>query len=85
MRPDWNARWNLLANAQKYGRDGGTIRLGLESRHRQAIFSVIDDGPGIPPADHERRLRPLLPCRVRSHSTQRPGLGLGLPIGPGDR
>ena len=29
---------NLLANAQKYGRDGGTIRLGLESRVGRRSF-----------------------------------------------
>src|SRR5688500_513550 len=45
---------NLLGNAHKYGRDGGTIRLSLTRRPREAIFTVADDGPGIPEIDQPR-------------------------------
>jgi len=39
---------NLLENAQKHGPSGGTIRLGLEVNKKEAVFSVADEGPGVP-------------------------------------
>jgi signal transduction histidine kinase len=42
---------NLLANANKDDRDGGAIRVKLEEHPREALFSVIDDGPGIAARD----------------------------------
>jgi signal transduction histidine kinase len=45
---------NLLSNAHKYGRDGGTIHLSLERRSRELVFTVADDGPDIPEADRAR-------------------------------
>ena len=45
---------NLLANAQKYGREQGSIVVELEERADQVRISVTDDGPGIPVEDQER-------------------------------
>ena len=64
---------NLLDNAIKYGRDGGTIQLRLASRPRVNI-EVQDDGPGIP----EDQRAQMLQRFVRGSRGE--GSGLGLPI-----
>ncbi len=70
---------NLLGNAQKYGRAGGRIHVALEAAAAEVIFSVTDDGPGIPPADRprifERFYRP-----TTTATREFVGSGLGLPI-----
>lgn len=70
---------NLLGNAQKYGYDGGRITVHAEQQPGEALVSVADDGPGIPPEDcariFERYYRPR-----NGASQQIVGSGLGLPI-----
>lgn len=70
---------NLLVNAHRYGRDGGTIRLTLKRRRREILLTVADDGPGIAAEDQprifERFYRPRTEAARRSQ-----GSGLGLPI-----
>src|SRR5438067_13661166 len=39
---------NLLANAQKYGRETGKISMTLEDSKNEVRIAVADDGPGIP-------------------------------------
>ncbi|MBA4178317.1 MAG: hypothetical protein C0505_17435 [Leptothrix sp. (in: Bacteria)] len=41
---------NLVGNAVKYNRPGGTVGFTAESRGSQWRLSIGDDGPGIPPA-----------------------------------
>jgi signal transduction histidine kinase len=73
---------NLLSNAHKYGRDGGLIRLSLERRPRELVFTVEDDGPGIPKADQARLFERFY--RPKTETTRRSqGSGLGLPIAKG--
>jgi signal transduction histidine kinase len=43
------ALWNLLDNANKFGREDGVISFRLEQRDEQAVFIIQDDGPGIAP------------------------------------
>ncbi len=70
---------NLLGNAQKYGRDGGSIRLDLSAQRDEAIFSVADDGPGISAEDQARIFeRFYRPSRTSARVVV--GSGLGLPI-----
>jgi len=70
---------NLLANAQKYGHEGGLVRLALDECDREAVFSVVDDGPGIPVADRGRVFDRYY--RAETEATRRrQGSGLGLPI-----
>ncbi len=40
---------NLLDNAIRYGREGGTVRLSLFERDDEAVIRVEDDGPGLAP------------------------------------
>jgi protein-histidine pros-kinase len=70
---------NLLSNAHKFGREGGTIRLGLERRPGEAVFSFADDGPGIPAADRERVFERFYRAGEATGSPA-PGSGLGLAI-----
>jgi signal transduction histidine kinase len=47
---------NLLGNAVKYGRDGGTIRVKVGEESRMAVLSVWNEGVGIAAEDIEKRL-----------------------------
>ena len=38
---------NLIGNAYKYGRNGGSITAGLKKTENKIVFSVTDDGIGI--------------------------------------
>lgn len=42
---------NLVTNAFKYSREGGTIGLTLVLVENRLAFSIVDDGPGISKAD----------------------------------
>jgi signal transduction histidine kinase len=70
---------NLLANAQKYGRDGGCIRVRVEDDRTRARISVTDDGPGIPIEDQER----IFERFYRVGGSNAVGTGLGLAIARG--
>lgn len=68
---------NLIENALKYGRGGGSITLSLASDDDVVRLSVADQGPGIPPDRHAEALRKfgrLDPARSE------PGTGLGLAL-----
>jgi two-component system phosphate regulon sensor histidine kinase PhoR len=64
---------NLVDNAIKHGRDGGTVRVSVELAHpRAVIVAVDDDGPGVAPADRER---------IFALGERGPGAGEGSGIG----
>jgi len=70
---------NLVTNAIKYNRDGGTVDVRLVTRDGNQVLSVIDTGIGIPQQDHTRvfeRFYRVDPARSRSTG----GTGLGLSI-----
>jgi signal transduction histidine kinase len=66
---------NLVMNAIEASPEGGTVtvRLTAVERDERLVLEVLDQGPGIPPAERERALRPF-------HSTKPGGLGLGLAV-----
>ena len=64
---------NLLENAVKYGR--GQLWMSTGSDHQHSWLSVMDDGPGISPADRARLLRPFEQLDLQSSGS---GLGLAL-------
>jgi signal transduction histidine kinase len=70
---------NLLANAQKYGRRGGLIRLCLASEPRADVLSVSDDGPGIA-LEEQARIFERFYRSADGQTRTRAGTGLGLPI-----
>ena len=68
---------NLVDNALRYAR--GTVDVTLKAQGAQAVISVVDDGPGIAPADRERiwdRFVRLDDDRSRTSG----GTGLGLAL-----
>jgi PAS domain S-box-containing protein len=70
---------NLLGNAHKYGREGGTIRLSLARHPDEVVLGVADDGPGIAEADQKHIFERYY--RSEAETTRRKqGSGLGLPI-----
>jgi signal transduction histidine kinase len=70
---------NLLGNAQKYGREHGTIAVIVERRPTAVCISVRDDGPGIPADDQER----IFERFYRVSGSGSAGSGLGLAIARG--
>jgi two-component system phosphate regulon sensor histidine kinase PhoR len=71
---------NLVDNAIKYGRAGGTVTVGAAlSNGSEVEVSVRDDGPGIPPEALERVFERFF--RVdKARSREQGGTGLGLSI-----
>jgi signal transduction histidine kinase len=70
---------NLLANAQKYGRSGGEIRLSVLTEGEASVLSVRDDGPGIA-LDEQDRIFERFYRSPDGTTRARQGTGLGLPI-----
>lgn len=69
---------NLIENALKYTPVGGHIEVHAKRRPDMRIeVVVLDDGPGIPPADRERVLERFVRLET-ARST--PGVGLGLSL-----
>ena len=68
---------NLVENAAVHGPAGGEVRVALVRRGDEAVLSVSDDGPGIPPV-----LAAAAPRRFwrGPDAGGRPGSGLGLAI-----
>ncbi len=68
---------NLLSNAVKYSPPGGCVELGVRRSGDEAVFSVVDRGLGIPPADQARLFEAF---HRAANVGQTPGTGLGLLI-----
>ncbi len=45
---------NLLSNAVKYSPEHGLISVKLYKESGNAVFEVLDEGPGIPPHEREK-------------------------------
>lgn len=67
---------NLLDNAIKYGRTGGSIEVAVEHDNDRVQVTVRDDGPGVAPDDLAR----LTSRFFRATGNQATGSGLGLSI-----
>jgi signal transduction histidine kinase len=70
---------NLIDNAIKHSPESGTVRIGSELAGPVTRLWVEDDGPGIPPAEHERIFERFY--RIGSElRRETQGVGLGLSI-----
>jgi signal transduction histidine kinase len=67
---------NLLANALQVTAAGGHVRLTVRREGTMAVFTVSDDGPGIPSEDQAH----LFERWYRGRRARYPGSGLGLAI-----
>jgi signal transduction histidine kinase len=67
---------NLVDNAVRYAPPGGSVRVRCSRTGQLALLEVIDNGPGIPPADRAR----VFDRFYRRAAVQEGGSGLGLAI-----
>ncbi|MDR5874056.1 response regulator [Vreelandella gomseomensis] len=70
---------NLLSNAIKFSPDGDTVTVSVEASDNKVIVSVIDNGPGIPDAFHEKIFQRFAQADSSDTRAQE-GTGLGLAI-----
>jgi signal transduction histidine kinase len=68
---------NLVANAIKFTPAGGTVELRVARTPQGARVDVLDNGPGIPPAERGAVLQRFYRSE---HGRDGPGFGLGLSI-----
>ena len=74
-----DAIFNLLTNALKYGGEPPRIVFSVERRADEVLFSVEDNGNGIPMTEHKRIFQKFYRVDDRL-SRAREGSGLGLAI-----
>jgi len=70
---------NLVGNAVKYARDGGSVQVTLERAGDEVVLGCVDDGIGIAPEHHDQVFEEF----YRSpdpEAASRSGTGLGLAI-----
>ncbi|MCB1920071.1 MAG: two-component sensor histidine kinase [Candidatus Competibacteraceae bacterium] len=67
---------NALENALKYTPEGGEVTLHLRSDAQGDLIEIVDNGPGIPPAERER----VFDAFYRIPGAKGEGSGLGLAI-----
>ncbi len=70
--------FNLLDNAAKYAPAGSLVTITAWQQNGQVCLQVIDEGPGIPPADLEHVFDKFY--RAGGADRRRAGTGLGLAI-----
>lgn len=71
--------FNLIENAVKYNRQGGSVSVSVHKENNNAIVCVSDTGCGIPEECRESIFQPFF--RVdKSRSRQMGGVGLGLAL-----
>jgi len=79
IEPDacMHALLNLIENAIKYGRDGGSVVVSSNRRDPFLDIIVDDDGPGVPGSERDS----IFQLRARGlDAAARPGSGIGLAI-----
>ncbi|WP_242424933.1 HAMP domain-containing sensor histidine kinase, partial [Frankia sp. EI5c] len=75
----WQVLLNLIGNALKYGREGGSVRVGIVPVTGSRIrIEVEDDGVGLSPSALSRLFRPFE--RLGAEDTGVEGSGLGLAL-----
>ena len=70
---------NLFSNAIKYSPAQGTVQVRLHEERGLAVLDVVDQGPGIPPAEQQRVFEPFYQgTAAREHRVEGTGLGLAI-------
>lgn len=68
---------NLIGNAIKFGPEGGMVRVVLKQTDGRFVFSVEDEGEGVPAAERQRIFHKFYQLDS-SHKQEGNGLGLAL-------
>ncbi|CAJ64532.1 MULTISPECIES: hybrid sensor histidine kinase/response regulator [Frankia] len=75
----WQVLLNLVGNALKYGREGGSVRVGIVPITGSRIrIEVEDDGAGLSPRAIDRLFRPFERLGAERSGIEGSGLGLAL-------
>jgi signal transduction histidine kinase/ActR/RegA family two-component response regulator len=69
---------NLLGNAIKYNRPGGTVKMRCRSDGGQVFIEVLDTGRGIPAAEQQRLFQPFERLGAERGAVEGAGIGLAL-------
>lgn len=69
---------NLVENAIKFSPPHGLVHVKLATAGEKIIFSVKDEGPGIPVQSQRKIFEPYY--QIGKHKNNLQGMGLGLPI-----
>ena len=69
--------YNLLANAVGFSPQGGTVTLTAAQHDSRTIFSVTDQGPGIPPESQDKVFNWF---ETNTNGSRHRGAGLGLSL-----
>lgn len=73
--------YNLLSNAFKYTRDGGSIDLALKEEEGSVVVQVIDNGTGLSPEDARKIFDLFYQAENSMSQTEsNPGAGIGLTL-----
>jgi len=75
----YRAVYNLVENAIKYNRPGGSVTVGVRTENDLAVLSVTDTGIGIDQESWESVFEPFVRV-VKSRSRAIGGMGLGLAL-----
>lgn len=67
---------NVLHNADRHG--GGVVAVTVDRDGTDAVLTVDDAGPGVPPADRDRIFERFATARSGRRSTEGTGIGLAL-------
>ena len=70
---------NLIGNAIKFSSPGSPVQVHLARRADRLLVSVVDQGPGIPEAEHAKLFTPFGKTSVRGTAGEK-STGLGLAI-----
>jgi two-component system sensor histidine kinase GlrK len=70
---------NLVSNAIKYSPPGGTIHIRTARDATHVALDVVDEGPGILPAERERVFEPFFQGATPGNGAVR-GTGIGLSV-----
>lgn len=70
---------NLLSNAIRFSPPGGAVRVGVAEQDQELLFSISDEGPGIPPDQLEAIFGRFAQVDA-SDTREKEGSGLGLAI-----
>jgi signal transduction histidine kinase len=72
---------NLLSNAVRYNRPGGTIRVSLTTSSDDKVLLTVDNtGPPVPADLVDHLFEPFVRAEGRSYRADGPGHGLGMAI-----
>jgi len=69
---------NLLGNAIKYNRPGGSVKMRCRRDGGQVVIEVLDTGRGIPAAEQQRLFQPFERLGAERGAVEGAGIGLAL-------